>query len=196
MARWRLLNPHYLRVPGTEWEYVEISRSSNKQARVRYPVGLFLNPNDPADHNYPGEIIVAHAKPQTEKVGTVKFHVSGGTKSHDIIFEGPPTPDMEPLDEEAEKISQEWQAKWVHPIDSLSNEFGYGDHSQSLLSRFESELTDAIKRVGGIPQGQQNVSVKPEDFEKLRIQVAELTKQNAILLQKVNEKPEIKVQPK
>lgn len=173
MARWRLLNPHYLKVPGTEWEYTEVSRETGKQARVRYPVGLLLNPNDSADHNFPGEIIVAHAR-------------ADGSKYHrnDIVFEGPPTPDMEPVDEEAEKISEEWRAKWAHPIDSLP---GYGDYSQSLLTQFDKELTEAIRRVGGVPKG-ENVSVKAEDFEDLKKQVATLTKQNALLLGKLTQR--------
>lgn len=185
MARWRLMNPHYLKVPGTEWEYVEISRASGKQARVRYPVGLFLNPNDPADHNYPGEVVVAYAKPVQTHPGGPKTTITGGSRNADIIFEGPPTPDMEPLDEEAEKISGEWQSKWVHPIESLATEMGYGDYSQSLLKGFEHELTEAIRRVGGVPAGTTSVSIKPAEFEALKKQVAELSKQNAELLSKL-----------
>lgn len=185
MARWRLLNPHYLNVPGTEWEYVEISRTSQKQARVRYPVPLFLNPNDPSDHNYPGEIIVAHAK-ETTTPGGLRVSVSGGTKNHDIIFTGPPTPDMEPIDDEAQKISDEMAPQWVHPIDSLPNT-GYGDYSQSLFNKLEDELTAAIQRVGGVPKF-SNTSIKTEDFELLKKQVAELTKQNAALLARLTDK--------
>lgn len=166
MARWRLLNPHYLNVPGTEWEYVEVSRTTGKQARVRFPVGMFLNPDDQSDHNHPGEIIVAHDK---------KGH------RNDIVFVGLPTPDMEPVDEEAEKISEECKAKWAHPINDLP---GYGDYSQSLLSGFEKELTDAIKRVGGVPKG-EIASVKTSEFEHLKKQVAELARQNAQLVEKL-----------
>lgn len=167
MARWRLLNPHYLNVPGTEWEYTEQNRNG-KQARVRFPVGLFLNPDDPNDHNYPGEIIVAQG---------------AHPNKNDIIFVGPPTPDMEPLDDEAEKISEEWKGKWSHPIESLS---GYGDYSQSLFTQFEKELTSAIQRVSGTTPKVQNSSVNAVEFEALKKQVAELTKQNAALLAKAS----------
>ena len=169
MARWRLLNPHYLNVPGTEWEYVEISRATGKQARVRFPVGLFLNPQDPADHNYPGEIIVADKK---------------SSYKNDIIFVGNPTPDMEPVDEEAEKISGEWRPKWIKPMSEEALP-GYGDYSQSLFSKFEKELTNAIKSAGGVPKGAENVSVKASEFDELKRQVAELARQNAELLAKV-----------
>ena len=165
MARWRLLNPHYLNVPGTEWEYTEVSRATGKQARVRYKVGLFLNPNDPADFNYPGEIIVAHA---------------GTPHKADIVFIGPPTPEMEPLDAEAERITDELKGKWIDPLGESALP-GYGDYSQSLIAKFDRELVEAIKKVGGIPQSGQNVSVKAEDFEALKRQVAELSRQNAVL---------------
>jgi len=176
------MNPHYLNVPGVEWEYIEISRASNKQARVRFPVPQYLNPNDPADHNYPGEIVVAHAR-EGEK--TSKFHPK------DIIFVGQPTPDMEPMDEEAEKISESLKGQWVGPMSEQALP-GYGDYSQSLLSKFDEELTAAIQRVG-MAQSVPNTSVKQTDFDKLQKQVEDLTKQNAALLAKLTEKAEVKV---
>jgi hypothetical protein len=184
MARWRLLNPHYLNVPGTEWEYIEVSRQTGKQARVRYPVPRYLNPNDPADHNYPGEIIVAHAKPIEATQGTSRVSITGGSKNHDIIFTGPPTSDMEPLDDEAQAISDECSSGWHRPFDELQTN-GYGDSSQSLLSKLDTELTEAIRRVG-MPQAVPNTSVKQEDFAKLQSQVEALTKQNAELLAKIS----------
>ena len=108
MARWKLLKSHYLNVPGTEYDVRETHRETGKQVTKRFPVHLFLNPDDPADFNYPqdGIIIVSHR----------------ADKAHprDIVFVGPPTPEMEPLDPEAEKITAEWQKKWNdRPIDNL-----------------------------------------------------------------------------
>lgn len=183
MARWRLMNAHYLNVPGTEWEYVEISRASGKQARVRFPVPQYLDPRDAADHNYPGEIVVAYAK-EGEKVS--KFYPK------DIIFLGQPTPDMEPMDEEAEAISNSFKAQWIGPMSEQALP-GYGDYSQSLLAKFDEELTAAIQRVGtGKIATMPNTSVKQSDFDRLQKQVEELTKQNAALLAKLTEKPEVK----
>lgn len=106
MARWRLMSAHYLKVPGTEYELKEVDRATGKQATKRFPVNLYLNPNDPADCNYPGEIIVTSSKNKVYP--------------KDIYFIGPPTSEMEPLDEEAEKISKQWEKKWEnHPIESL-----------------------------------------------------------------------------
>lgn len=108
MARWRLTAAHYLKVPGTEWEYKEVDMTSGRQARKVFPVPLHLDPNNPSDCNYPGDIIVKQGKGEPR----------------DIIFEGPPTPDMEPLDDEAEAISAKWREKWSHPIEDLAVTIG------------------------------------------------------------------------
>lgn len=171
MARWRLTAKHYLNVPGTEWEYVEISRDSGKQARVRHQVCMFLDPDSPADQNYPGEIIVANAPSKQYK--------------RDIVFTGPPTPDMEPLDEEAEKITEELKPKWNHPIEGFDSD--QGNYSQKLYEVMQKQLDLAIKSSGGVPK-MENVSINTKDFEAIKKQVAELTKQNAELLAKLTEK--------
>jgi len=110
MARWRLTSAHYLNVPGTEWEYKETDLNSGRQARRIFPVPMYLNPDWQQDHNYPGEIIVKQGKGEPR----------------DIIFEGPPTPDMEPLDEEAEAISAKHRPSWIHPIETLDAQGGIG----------------------------------------------------------------------
>jgi hypothetical protein len=111
MARWRLINPHYLHVPGTEWEYKETDRSSGKQGRKIFAVPLYLDPRDNADHNYPGEIIVCD-KESPVYPKDILFQSARGLR-------GEPTPEMEPLDDEAVQISRALEHKWVHPIESL-----------------------------------------------------------------------------
>src|SRR5580704_3501087 len=109
--RWRLTNPHYLKVfalpDGTrcEWEHKETSRETGRSVRKLYPVPILLNPSDPADCNYPGEIIVAHE--------------GDHNLTQDIIFEGPPTQEMEPLNDAAQAISDSMRDRWLHPIDTL-----------------------------------------------------------------------------
>lgn len=91
--RFKLRTPHYLNVPGTEWEQVEQplmnDRMGRKQRQVRhrYAVCLYLDPSDSEDWNYPGMIVVANK--------------SSPDHAYDIIFIGPPTHDMEALDDEA-----------------------------------------------------------------------------------------------
>jgi hypothetical protein len=128
IPRWRLTQPHYLNVPGTEWEYKETSRDSGKTGRKIFEVPQYLNPNDPADHNYPGEIIVSHGLDR-------QF-------PKDIVFVGKPTGDMEPLNEEADKISEEESKNWQHPVDTLPAQ---GNYSQSLLVGLEAMLSKAME---------------------------------------------------
>jgi len=163
MARWRLTQAHYLNVPGTEWEYKETDRTSGRQGRKVFQVPLFLNPADPADCNRDGEINVCHADKG---------------KPGDIVFVGEPTPDMEPLDEEAEAISKACEPKWQHPIESLGGQ-GY---SQSLLSSFEKQLTDMLRQMPTTPAQPVSVAgVDPAEFAKLQEQVAALAARNAEL---------------
>lgn len=157
MARWKLREKHYLKVPGNEWEYQETAQSG-KTGRKRYEVPMFLNPDDPADYNYPDGIIVGYTP-----------------HDRDIIFVGPPTPDMEPLDDEAKKLSAEEARKWKHPIESLP-----GDFSQSLL-------TDLQRQIDQLATGESKKpvvvkGVDPEDFKAMQEQLATLMAQNAELM--------------
>jgi hypothetical protein len=152
MARWRLLNAHYLVVPGTEWEYKETDRNTGKQARKVFQVPAFLDPKDPADQNYPGDIIVCH-----EGTGHPK----------DIVFVGEPTPDMEPLDDEAQALTDSLKEKWVHPIESLS---GVG-YSQSILNDLERKIDQVIASQGK-PVAQPTID--PAAFAAMQAELAEL----------------------
>lgn len=93
--RYKLLKPHYLNVPGTEWEQIETplvnDRMGRKQRQVRhrYQVCLYLNPEDPEDYNYPGMIAVANEPSEAHP--------------YDYIFIGGPTHDMEGLDDASRK---------------------------------------------------------------------------------------------
>lgn len=123
--RWRLTAPHYLNVPGTEWEYSEVDTRTGRPKRTRFHVPTFLDPSQPPSLDHPNgkniEIIVCHGEP---------------TQQGDIQFDGPPTPDMVPLNEEAITISQELEkTTWKHPINSLSGTFG-----EHLERQFEAEL--------------------------------------------------------
>jgi len=156
MARWKLKDKHYLNVKDTEWEYKEIDQATGRQARKVYNVPRYLDPESPGDCNYPGEIIVSHE-----------------AHGRDYVFEGPPTPDMEPLDEEAKMITESLRSGWKHPM----HEFDM-NYSQSMLSAFEKQLADAMARQGGVPKAQPDIS-------KIEAQIAELIAKNAELEEKL-----------
>lgn len=164
MARWRLTDGHYLNVPGIEWEYKESDRETGRQARKIYHVPLYLNPKNREDWNYPQDeaIIVTNKEYHPEH-------------PRDIYFVGPPTPDMEALDDEAREISQGYhdRGQWKHPIEKLDMTY-----SQSILSEFEQQL---VAKLAGSPQPLPNTSVKgvdPAEFAKMQEQLAELMEQN------------------
>lgn len=176
MARWRLTNKHYINVPGTEWEYEEVSRETGKRARKRFAVPLFLNPDDPSDCNYSGEIIVAYEDKKHER--------------KDILFLGDPTPDMEAIDEEAEAISLTFKDRWSHPIESLPSN---GDFSQSLLTVLQRQLDEALRKNPLMPTNASEDQVGKGAFAELQAQVNQLMEQNAELMKLVPkaEKPQV-----
>lgn len=137
MARWRLTAPHYLNVPGTQWEYKEVDRTTGKPMRKVFEVPMLLDPNQPSDWNYRygqdnGEIIVCQGKGEPA----------------DIIFIGEPTPDMMPMDDEAKAISAGFAKKWKHPIETLP-----GSYSEKVLDDLQKEVADVRSKTVAPTEG-------------------------------------------
>ena len=145
--RWRLMTSHYLNVPGTEWEHNESDRTTGKAVRKLYPVGLLLDPRNPQDCNRDGDCVVTHA-------------IDGArlTKT-DFIFTGDPTPDMEPMNDEAEAISNGLKDKWAHPIDTLPANGGMNDAERVFMENM-------MRAFAGTAQA-QNQTVPKEDYDAL-----------------------------
>ena len=137
MARWKLACPHYLNVPGTEWEYNETR--NGKVNRKRFAVGRYLNTADPGDwtvkwgskDDEDGEIIVCH---------------QGKGDPSDIVFIGDPTPDMIPVDDEARAISKSFESRWAYKPESAEVDF-----SQSLVDKFEEAMAVSRSEQAEIP---------------------------------------------
>jgi len=171
MARWRLLRPHYLwttRLDGSsdnEWAYEETSRDTGRRAVKRFNVPRYFDPESPGDCNRDGDCIVCH-----EGKGLPKDH----------IFVGAPTLDMEPLDSEADLMSEEVKRTCRHPIDSLP-----GDFTQSILNDFQRQI-DALSKAQPVDKV-SNVAVSFQEFNDLKGQVAKLLAENAKLKEKPNE---------
>lgn len=152
MARWKLTAAHYLPVPGNEWEQKEIDQQTGKQARKVYIVPMYLDPKDKADLNYPADDMIVVAQ--------------GAHLPRDIIFTGDPTPDMEPLDEEAEKITAKRKPYWSHPIDDLP---GSGhSYAEARMQEFEGQIAAIIAK--------QATPRAPEATSKLEAEVSRLTR--------------------
>jgi hypothetical protein len=108
MARFRLTAPHYIRLAEpTYWEAKEQDNTTNRMVRKQYEVPSYLNSEDLSSCNYPGEIIVSTKKDPAYP--------------RDFVFLGPPTRDMEPLDDEAKKMLA--KLDYDHPIEGLPANF-------------------------------------------------------------------------
>jgi hypothetical protein len=173
MARWKLTEPHYLNVVGrssVEWESKETNRETGRQAVTRFKVPRLLDPKDPADFNYKDDgIIVCHP---------------GKGQRLDIEFEGPPTPSMEPLDDEAQALSDAERPNWHDPI----NEFSAMSYSDRLLESLSKRVAEQEARTS-VPIMQQSKGVDAKAFADLQEKVAMLLEQNAQLQARLLEKP-------
>lgn len=146
MARWRVIAPHYIHAEQwgqpTEWAREETNRESGRTFRKTMKVPMLVDPNDPSCcRRSDGLCVVARA---------------GSEQPGDIIFEGPPTPDLEPLDDEAMAQSNAERHKWISPIDSLPLNTGEELASQ-LIRAFESQIGVAAREapasLKGAPAG-------------------------------------------
>ena len=162
MARFRLKGKHYLNVPGIEYEYKEEAQGpipgKKRIMRKVNEVPMYLDPDDPSDHNYPGEIIIATATSR-------QF-------PHDIIFVGSPTPDMEPLDEEADALFEQHRPLWEknHPIENLPTTY-----ADNLLEKMLKQL----ESLGGRKPTTDIENVSVAQFDQLK-------KDNEALTERVN----------
>lgn len=173
MARWRLTAAHYLNVPGTKYRYEETDRDTGETSVTEFPVPRLLDPKDPPAQSRRlsgGEIIVCYGAP---------------TVRGDFQFEGPPTPDMDPLDDEAQAISDEHRPNWVHPIDNMPEGMEFG---AAILKGLEAQIDRLFKAGGGVSPG--TVGVSKDQFDALAEQVKSLIEQNAALQEALAKKPE------
>lgn len=129
MARFRLRDKHYLNIVGSEYDHYEETetkvRGRRRRSKKSFEVPLYLDPSDPADHNYDGIIVIStRDDPRYE---------------YDYIIRGEfiPTFEMEPLDDEAHEIMAEFKAthQGEHPIDSLPGTMG-----EQLLEKLVKQL--------------------------------------------------------
>ena len=139
MARWKVTAKHYLHAEQygqpTEWERQEMNTDTGRLFRKAYKVPMLIDPDDKFCINR-NEGFCVVARKDTEKPG-------------DIVFFGPPTPDMEPMDEAAQIETDKEKHKWVNPIDSLAPEIGQ-EFGKQLLELLERRLDEASHSQGSV----------------------------------------------
>ncbi len=130
MARWKLTAKHYLHAlqygQPSEWQREEINVQSGRAFRKTYPVPMFIDPDDPHCIN--------------RHLGYCVIATEGSDQPGDLIVSNfKPTPDMEPLDEEARQLSEVERPHWINPIDGLSPTMGE-DFANQLLAALQQQM--------------------------------------------------------
>lgn len=165
MARWRLRKEHYIFAKqfgeDTEYEYKEIDRITGRERHQRFKVPLYCDT---------GSIV---CRPGFER------------DDRDIIYEGPPTPDMEPLDDAAKAETAKYQKSWVHPIEGLEGNFS----SEVLLAHLNKQISNLVMSAAPALAAPAT-GVSREEFDALQGQLAALLAQNAELMAKQKPKAE------
>lgn len=159
--RWKLRQAHYLSVPGQVWEYSELDRVTGRPKRTQFPVPRLIDPMDPADWT---EKVISNQGKVVDGFCIVCYEGKG--QPTDVVFTGPPTPDMEPMDDEATALSATFASKWKHPIESLPS----GGYAQVLQTQFEGELAKV--------QANNNKPAQIEGMTELLTAMTSMMKQN------------------
>lgn len=167
MARWRLNEKHYLVVPGTTYRHEETDRETGRRAIREFPVPMFVDPADPTCCNREGDCVVAY---------------EGSAQRGDIVFVGQPTPAMDPLDEEAEKITEALRPTWLNPIETLP---ANGGLDQAAFLKELAAVMKGYSPSSAIPAAQ---GPSAAEFEALKKQLAE---QSELLVKLTAEKPTV-----
>lgn len=166
MARWRVTAKHYINArqfgEPTQWVREETNRDTGRAFRRTFDVPLYIDPEDPICIN--------------KNLGICVVASEGSEMPGDIILLGPPTPDMEPMDDDARKVTAAESAKWKDPINALPIHIGE-DFGAQLLNM----LTAQMNTVAKVP----NTSLAgagPSDIAELKALLAEQQKQIAALM--------------
>lgn len=164
MARWRVTAKHYINAKqygeDTTWVREETNRDTGRAFRRTFTVPLYIDPEDPGCIN--------------RNLGFCVVATEGKEMPGDIILLGPPTPDMEPLDDEAKEITKAESVKWKDPINSLPISIG-DDFGNQLLAM----LTAQFNTVANQPTNTSLKTASTDEVAELRRMVEALQAQLA-----------------
>jgi len=163
MARWKLTEPHYLNVPSSRWEQTAIDGRTGKPARKMFKVPMHLDPRTADDWNF--------KYPNNEMDGEVHVCWEGKGLSHDIVFEGNPTPGMLPLDKEAEIETAKYNWTPTQGIDDESQRAGF-------FARLGDDLINQMTDLKAVAASQQQT----HGVDKVLEAMASMMEQNQQIL--------------
>ena len=149
MARWKLATSHYLNtVKPVKWRYSETDRSSGENLEREYIVPKFLDIMDPRcwTNRLVAGAQVGGSVTNIGAEGEIVVCQPGKGQPGDTEFLGDPTPDMIPMDEEAEQISAGFADHWAWKPDAAEPIY-----SQSIVDRHgEAEAHQSEVKIAGL----------------------------------------------
>lgn len=156
MARWQLLEDHYINVypprfGPTEWEYKEVDQATGREMRTRFPVPTYVEK---------GAIVAT----------------KGSEQQGDLVWtnEVQPTCNMRPLDDEAAAYDIAQPFGW-DPLDDLPTQGGFAD---KLISGLERQMAELVARLPASGPAEA-AGVSKAEFEELKAQLAQLLAEKA-----------------
>ena len=131
MARWKLTSPHYINLTQTaQWEYIEDGYGKGP-IRRRFDVPTYLDPADPKSWTKTWG-------PNGLQEGEIILCLPNRGLPGDLEFNGDPTPQMVPMDAEAEEITATFTNRWRYKPDIEAE--GY---NQSLVNKISEDARAA-----------------------------------------------------
>lgn len=170
MARWKLSCSHYLNtVKPAKWRYSHADRATGELIEQEFIVPRMLDVRDPKcwTNRFSAGTPVSRGGNNMDAEGEIIVCHQGKGEPSDIEFIGNPTPDMVPQDEEAQAISDSFQAHWAYKPDVPEVQF-----SQAIVDRSAAAVTPAPVQVEGLAE---LVAMMAEGQAQTRELIASLT---------------------
>jgi hypothetical protein len=165
---WRLRDHHYLNVPNTFYIKREVDGETQEMIEHKYPVPRLLRLDDPKACNAGDGVVLVSTDSQAKMINARMW-----------IFDGEPTPDMEPQNDAAEAISAQFRPRWLKPFEELHATGGGSGN-------FAKDLENALARVlDSAAAGKSTPTSSEGILAEINAQMKQLMEQNAALSAKV-----------
>lgn len=151
MARWKLTEAHYLKVPGTQWEYNSIDRRTGRPKREIFSVPLQLDPKSIDDLTKHGQPDPSFPSRDVEDYIIVVTDAPG-VNQRDVVFEGKPTPGMLPLDDEAKAITAQCSKGLWDPTPGTDDDSARASLSNKIIDELMGQMNTLKDEVRTAPQ--------------------------------------------
>jgi hypothetical protein len=191
MARWQLLEPHYLFLKNSsKWEYMETDRATGKQIRKQYDVPTYFHHE--AESDWTEFTLTSNG---ARAGGIVVVSDGHNAKPSDVVFRGAPTPAMLPLDDEAKAITAKYINKWGLP-DKMFDMNEPGEYSVKLADYFVQQQDKVNMKIQQLAeQNTQGFGDFMKTMTALMTQNQKILETLAVKSTPAEEKPDVAERP-